>query len=58
MSQAAGKILMVRPAAFAFNIETSENNFFQNKSALSTSQIQGMAVEEFDAMVEGLRNEI
>lgn len=57
MSQAAEKILMVRPAAFAFNIETSENNFFQNKIVTSTSQIQAKALEEFDAMIAGLRNE-
>jgi hypothetical protein len=57
MSQAAEKILMVRPAAFAFNIETSGNNFFQNKLEISTSQINAKALEEFDAMVAGLRNE-
>ncbi len=57
MSQVAEKILMVRPAAFAFNNETSENNFFQNTVSLSTAQIQAKALGEFDEMVAGLRKE-
>ena len=57
MSQVAEKILMVRPAAFAFNNETSENNFFQNKVAFSTVLIQSKALREFDEMVAGLRKE-
>ena len=57
MSQVAETILMVRPAAFAFNKETSENNFFQNKTAISSSEIQERALKEFDAMVAGLRKE-
>ena len=54
MMQVAHTILMVRPAAFGFNAETAANNFFQNKTALTPEQLQQNALEEFDAMVEGL----
>ncbi len=57
MNQAAKKILMVRPAAFSFNTETAANNFFQNKTDLTQEQLQQKAVQEFDVMVKGLRNE-
>jgi hypothetical protein len=48
-------ILMVRPAAFAFNAETAVTNYFQQKSALSTTDLQLQAAVQFDAMVETLR---
>jgi hypothetical protein len=57
MNQVAEKILMVRPAAFGFNTETAANNFFQNKTDLTQEQLQQKAVQEFDVMVKGLRNE-
>ncbi len=54
--QCASTILMVRPAAFGYNIQTAANNFFQNKTALLPEELQQKAVQEFDAMAEGLRN--
>jgi hypothetical protein len=48
---------MVRPSNFGFNPETAQNNAFQNNiSSLTTSEISLKAIEEFDVMVEGLRN--
>jgi hypothetical protein len=52
----ASTILMIRPAAFGFNEETAINNFFQIKPSISKEQVQQKALQEFDNMVEGLRN--
>jgi hypothetical protein len=52
----ASTVLMVRPSAFGFNAETAVNNFFQSPAAISHEQIQSQAVEEFDNMVELLRD--
>ena len=51
--QVTDTILMVRPAAFAFNAETAVNNFFQNQS-YSNKNLQQQALLEFDAMVKTL----
>lgn len=51
--QTTSKILMVRPARFAFNEETAKNNYFQQKSA--SESVAEKALEEFDAFVELLR---
>ena len=53
---APSTILMIRPAAFGFNTETAENNFFQNKVDLTQEQIQQKALNEFDQMVQTLRS--
>lgn len=52
--QTAKKILMVRPAHFAFNEETAKNNHFQKK--LSFSDLNEKALEEFDNFVDVLRS--
>lgn len=44
---------MVRPARFAFNAETAQNNFFQQK--VEGISVAEKAVEEFDAFVKLLR---
>jgi len=51
--QTTSKVLMIRPAHFAFNEETAQNNFFQQKSASDT--VAEKAIEEFDAFVNLLR---
>ncbi|NLY25620.1 MAG: amidinotransferase [Bacteroidales bacterium] len=51
--QTTSKVLMVRPARFAFNEETAENNFFQQKS--TSDAVAEKALEEFDAFVKLLR---
>ena len=44
---------MVRPARFAFNEETAQNNYFQQPSG--SESVSGNALEEFDAFVRLLR---
>ena len=50
----AHSVLMVRPAQFGFNPETSSSNFFQNK--LEVERVSDEALLEFDGVVEQLRN--
>ena len=52
--QTANKILMIRPAHFAYNEQTAQNNHFQKKS--SFSDLSKRAIQEFDAFVETLRS--
>jgi hypothetical protein len=52
--QVARKILMVRPALFAYNEETATNNYFQNKTA--HSNLNERALQEFDDFVNILRS--
>lgn len=55
MKQVTDTVLMVRPAAFAYNAETAANNHFQQEPSLSFSLLQQKALEQFDAMVQVLR---
>jgi hypothetical protein len=49
-------LLLIRPAAFSLNAQTAVNNYFQPQSASEDSQaIQRTALNEFDAMVERLK---
>lgn len=52
--QVARKILMVRPALFAYNDETATNNYFQSKTA--HSNLNERALQEFDDFVNILRS--
>lgn len=52
--QTAKKILMVRPAHFAYNKETAKNNHFQNKPSMT--KVNERAVKEFDDFVDILRS--
>lgn len=51
--QTTDTILMVRPAAFAFNEETSESNAFQQRL---DGDVERRAVEEFDSYASMLRS--
>lgn len=51
--QTTDTILMVRPAAFAFNEETSESNAFQQRL---DGDVEQRAVEEFDSYASMLRS--
>lgn len=51
--QTTDTILMVRPAAFAFNEETSESNAFQQRL---DGNVEQRAVEEFDSYASMLRS--
>lgn len=54
--QITDTILMIRPAAFAFNPETAVNNFFQLNTGMEASVLQEKVLEEFDAAVKTLRD--
>lgn len=52
----AKSVAMVRPNRFAFNPETAVNNAFQNRmEGFTASQIQDIALLEFDNMVNTLQ---
>ena len=56
MSQITNTVLMIRPAQFRMNEQTSVNNYFQKdlENALPEA-VNKMAVKEFDAMVKKLK---
>lgn len=55
--QLTDKVIMIRPANFGFNAETADNNVFQsNEGSMTKVDIKEAAIEEFDAMVELLRD--
>lgn len=54
--QTADTLMMVRPANFGFNDQTASNNAFQtNDTSRPASEIQKLALEEFDGFVGKLR---
>jgi hypothetical protein len=55
MRQSASSLLMVRPAAFQFNVQTAQSNEFQqNLEGLTQHEILSKAQAEFDTMVSEL----
>ena len=56
-AQTSSHIVMVRPAAFGYNVETAENNAFQNKPVSGKETIIQKAIKEFDNLVQILRAE-
>lgn len=55
-NQAPGAVLMIRPAFFGFNHETSLTNAFQQPPDEQEHNIHNRAVEEFDRMVDLLKS--
>lgn len=53
--QTTNIIFMIEPAAFGFNAETAENNFFQHNVSLKSTAIQDQALIEFNHLIENLR---
>ena len=53
--QTTSHVLMVRPAFFAYNPQTAENNAFQKESTQTEKAIHQHALAEFDAFVSLLR---
>ena len=54
--QLTDTILMIRPVKFGYNVETAENNHYQQLlTTLTPEQIQERARAEFDQLVEKLR---
>lgn len=54
--QTTSTVLMVRPAHFAFNPDTADNNAFQHDD-LPAAQVREQALREFDRYVAALRAE-
>jgi hypothetical protein len=54
--QTAHTVLMIEPVAFGFNEQTAGNNYFQQKADAPATTIQAKALQEFNQMVERLRN--
>lgn len=55
--QCADAVLMVRPAAFGYNIETAASNTFQPRQPPDTAGAPGAAREEFARLVRALASE-
>lgn len=57
LKQSTSSILMVRPANFGVNIQTSETNYFQKElKAISPEQLKKIALQEFDEMAKTLKS--
>ncbi len=54
-NQATNSVLMVRPVAFDYNVETAADNVFQVKKEMEPKEIQAQALKEFDDFVALLR---
>ncbi len=50
------EILMVRPAGFHFNEQTSDNNIYQYNDGKDWADVNTIASKEFDDVVKGIRN--
>ena len=46
------KVLMIRPANFGYNTETSDNNVFQSETGHSEDELRTKSREEFDGLVD------
>ena len=55
-SQLASAVLMIRPVRFESNPMTAESNRFQGRSAASADGQQRAALQEFDDLVDLLRD--
>ncbi len=56
--QSAAAVLMVRPARFGFNSQTAPSNSFQHLPPAGVqSELQALALSEFDGLADGLRRE-
>ncbi len=54
MPQSASSVILIRPTGFGYDPETAESNAFQQRR--TDPGIQRQAAEEFDALLEALRN--
>ncbi|WP_299470398.1 arginine deiminase-related protein, partial [Mucilaginibacter sp.] len=55
IQQSTSNILMIRPVAFGFNMQTAESNAFQNRDD-DQQAVQQKAQQEFDGFVKVLRD--
>ena len=56
MSHITNTVLMIRPVQFRMNEQTAVNNFYQKNSDTLPETVNTKATQEFDSMVEKLRN--
>ena len=56
-AQTTSRVIMVRPSAFGFNVETAANNTFQHQPREGQDEIRNKAMTEFDHLVHLLRHE-
>ena len=57
LKQTARTLVMIRPASFGFNEETAGTNLFQSRPGeTDTAAVSNLAVAEFDALVDTIRN--
>jgi hypothetical protein len=54
--QSARAVLMVRPASFGFNAQTAASNAFQNAPRSADTDLETLALKEFDGVAEALRH--
>lgn len=54
MTQSASSVILIRPTGFGFDPETADSNGFQR--TLADRDVQRLAAEEFDGLLEALRN--
>ena len=55
--QITNSVLMIRPVQFRMNEQTAVNNYYQKKiKNLSPVEVNRLAVQEFDALVDKLRS--
>lgn len=52
--QYTDQIMMIRPASFRMNEQTSVNNYYQKESQMEAELVKAKAIEEFDAFVAKL----
>ena len=55
--QCADAVLMVRPAAFDYNVETAASNRMQRRASLASGEAAKRAQAEFDRVANALRSE-
>jgi len=55
--QCADAVLMVRPAAFDYNVETAASNRMQRRASLASGEAAKRARAEFDRVANALRSE-
>ena len=56
-AQTTSDLIMVRPAAFGYNIQTADNNTFQHVPEMDLQEVRQRALKEFDELVRKLRAE-
>ena len=54
--QTTSRVIMVRPAAFGYNVETAANNTFQHVPQSGQDEVKAQAILEFDRLVATLRD--